>query len=1135
MIRTLIILSIFLVNNVFAQEPSSPEIGADTEPKDKGIKVIDKGNNLYSIELRNADLKDLIRYFAHEYKLNIIVDKEVTGKVTASLGNITIRQALEQILDSQGYMIEEREGILRVKKKPISSKRFILKNISVTNLQDNISSLLSEEGKAVIDSASNSILVIDDVKNLKMIEEYIKMVDVKNPQVLIEAKFIETTLTTAEKLGINWNVAATFTGAKRPTTFPFRKTGEKSFFPDVDVVTGDFSSKTGFPYATSDDYVLGTLDFQQFQAVLDFLFSQGDTKLISSPRVATLNNQQATISIATEYPLPKFEFNEETGTWNITDYEYREFGISLNVTPTVSKDGYINMIIKPEVSGLTGEAVEVGGISLPITTTKYAETKVSIRDGQTIVIGGLISEENILSKRKLPFFGNIPLIGGLFRHREESKTNKELLIFVTPHIIDLEKELEEKKKKEEIQDLYREGERYLRQDRLEDAKTIYERILALSPDEKLARDMLANIEEKIFKKKKERQVNQLLSKANEYISQGKYEEAFNIVSQALKIDPQHSLAKEYKSKIIKLITLRNKEIERLLRQGRSLYKRDKYFEADEIFLKVLDIQPDNAEALKYHQLCQEKLKELARKQKEREKKFMLIKAQLKKGKALFQEGKYDLALNIYEQILAMEATNKEARAMIIKCKKAKQELKKKNADQFFQEGLRLFNENMLKEAQILFEKALQAYPAHRSARRYLKKVKLLLKKEERKKKLVKKEKVFAEKKPTVEKEKIILQKLDKAKSLFATGNYKEAKVIFAEVLKLNPQHEEARLYYKICEEKLEEEQKEEEKGKELLKRQNEIKRLYKLALKYYRSKKYEKAVRLLERIITLDPERKEVIPLIESCYKKIEQEEKLKIREKIKALLEKGKNFARAEKYDRALECFYQIFIYEPDNKEAMREILYLKKKLRAVKIREAKKLIYDERKRQERRRKEMFNLAQRLYQEKNYTQAKRIIEKLLEQKKDEQYSALLNKIETKLKEKIKKAKPVQEEKFNGKKYYRTALGEYRKGNWAKAREFFQIASKDKKYAKKSIRYLKICEKKEKLEKEKQQLEFYYQKGVRYFELALYEEALKFFKKVMAINPSYQKVQYYMRLAEERKKILEQIGEYEQLPAEGGD
>jgi type II secretory pathway component GspD/PulD (secretin) len=320
--------------------PLEGEKGDIVNEKLKNIKVTEKGNNLYSIELRNADLKDVIRYFAHEYKLNIIVNKDVSGKVTASLGNITIRQALEQVLDSQGYTIEEKDGILRVKKKATGAKEFRLRNISVDDIKKKISGLLSDTGKMVVEKTSNSILVVDKPDNLSMVEKYINMIDVEGKQVLIEAKFVETTLTNTQRLGIDWTIASTFKAGKRPTTFPFRKTGEKSFFPENDATSSDFSSNSGFPYAAKSDYVFGTLDFQQFQAVLDMLFSKTDTKLISNPRVATLNNQKATVSIATEYPLPKFEFNENTGAWNITDYEYKNFGITLDVTPIISNDNY---------------------------------------------------------------------------------------------------------------------------------------------------------------------------------------------------------------------------------------------------------------------------------------------------------------------------------------------------------------------------------------------------------------------------------------------------------------------------------------------------------------------------------------------------------------------------------------------------------------------------------------------------------------------------------------------------------------------------------------------------------------------------------------------------------------------------
>jgi type II secretory pathway component GspD/PulD (secretin) len=277
---------------------------------------------------------------------------------------------------------------------------------------------------------------------------------------MIEAKLIETTLGSAEKLGIDWTIKVSATGSKRPTTLPwpdeYTGTGKKylpkiqtpnqlqreatTTYNDAGVAIGTTYTENlynklipGFPAVTADQFVFGTLDFSTFQAVLEVLKSRSSTKIISNPHITTLNNQEAKIFVGTTVSIPTYEYSKETGTQVISCYKDKEVGIKLVVIPNINEKSYITLNIKPNVDGITGFTGPSN--QFPMISSRSAETKVMIKDGHTLVIGGLISENRIKSKKGIPILGDIPILDLIFGKREGIIEKTELLIFVTPHII----------------------------------------------------------------------------------------------------------------------------------------------------------------------------------------------------------------------------------------------------------------------------------------------------------------------------------------------------------------------------------------------------------------------------------------------------------------------------------------------------------------------------------------------------------------------------------------------------------------------------------------------------------------------------------------------------------------------------
>ena len=290
---------------------------------------------------------------------------------------------------------------------------------------------------------------------------------------------IETELDDTEKLGIDWNLKVSITGAKRPTTFPFNqfasasdnKAGDLSnYFPQVFTQSpqqsttgaGGVTSTTtasefpnlaagiaAFPFATKDNFTYGTLDFSEFAAVLEMLKSRANTDIVSNPRIATLNNCEALINVGQTLNLPKYERNSSTGKMEITGYDPKILGVILKVIPHVNDNNEIVIDLEPQISDLLRYDTldKASGIVAPVFSSREAKTKVMIRDGDTIFIGGLIKENNVDIKRKMPFlgdiFGDVPYLGLLFTKKETTKQKTELIFFITVNLMTADKEIKD--------------------------------------------------------------------------------------------------------------------------------------------------------------------------------------------------------------------------------------------------------------------------------------------------------------------------------------------------------------------------------------------------------------------------------------------------------------------------------------------------------------------------------------------------------------------------------------------------------------------------------------------------------------------------------------------------------------------
>lgn len=457
----------------FAETPE-PEVTSETSHQAKEAvpeasePQPEPGN--VTIDFKDADIGNVLRVLARKSGVNIVAGKDVQGLVSIRLNNVPWEKALNVVLKTYGFVYEQDGNIIRVttsqglKQEELATEVFGLNYARASDANGSIKDILTDRGKARADDRTNVLVVTDVPTNLYQIRKVIERLDSKTPQVLIESRVIETTLGDADRLGIDWSTKVRVAGASRPWTFPFTNmstVGNKlaGYLPDgrgsqqtTGIAPGgtssggtttiqDFPSTTPpqagpFPVVDKNQFTFGTLDFSQFQAVMEFIKSRSDAKILSNPRITTLSNQQARILVGEILAIPKFERNSTTGVMEITGYTEKEVGIRLEVKPQVNSADEIVVHLKPEITSLLGYDEITKDIRAPRFSSRSAETEVRVKNGYTIAIGGLVRENKIDSIRKVPILGDLPILGAGFRFNDKRVDKTDLIFFITVRIVE---------------------------------------------------------------------------------------------------------------------------------------------------------------------------------------------------------------------------------------------------------------------------------------------------------------------------------------------------------------------------------------------------------------------------------------------------------------------------------------------------------------------------------------------------------------------------------------------------------------------------------------------------------------------------------------------------------------------------
>ena len=371
--------------------------------------------------------------------VNIVAGPEVTGLVTIQLKDVPWQRALDVVLSTYGYASERKGDIISVttvenlkkrredalvlaEQESLVTETFTLNFGKASEIIGSIEKMKTPRGSINFDQRTNTLIVTDIQGNLDLMEDVVRALDAVTPQVVIEVKVVETTLTNTENLGIDWTVKGTAQGAKSPTVFPFKAGASSEFLSGA------------FPSPAATDFAYGTLNTSTLSAVLEMLKSRSNTNILSNPKIVTLDNQMARIVVGSQYPIPTYTYNEQQAKLQVSGWQYKDIGIIFEVTPHVNNAGFVTIDLQPKITAIL-DFVTVENTQLPRLSTEEATTKVMIKDGDTLVIAGLIKDQVTETKKRVPILGDIPFLGEVFRKSESTKTKTELMIFLTPHII----------------------------------------------------------------------------------------------------------------------------------------------------------------------------------------------------------------------------------------------------------------------------------------------------------------------------------------------------------------------------------------------------------------------------------------------------------------------------------------------------------------------------------------------------------------------------------------------------------------------------------------------------------------------------------------------------------------------------
>ncbi len=412
-------------DDVFTTEQGSgqdvPAIGAS-----RTVKYRPSYRQLITLSLIDTDIRDALSALAMDQEINIATATEVSGKISVHLYQVTLEKALHAMTLAGGFSYHKHDDIYYVYKPKqakdpeidrLQMRIFKLRYAEVGEIQEILSSIPGIR-TLKFHEPSKTILVEDTPENLKKIETIINYWDTVPKQVMIEAKILEITLTDEMELGVEWAAilgdvrvgTSSFSRAVLPTgqeVSPVPQTGSGLFF---NLLTGS--------------------DSRQFAAAIDALQKKTNVNTLSTPKILAIHGQPAKVQVGGQQG-----YSVATTNLGVTteDIQFIDTGIVLEIVPYIDDDGTVLLNVKPSI---TSAQLEEG---IPVTRTAFVETWLLAKSGETVLIGGLIQDSITKTRSEVPCLGDLPLLGLLFGSRGRSVDKVELVVLITPTVVNMKK------------------------------------------------------------------------------------------------------------------------------------------------------------------------------------------------------------------------------------------------------------------------------------------------------------------------------------------------------------------------------------------------------------------------------------------------------------------------------------------------------------------------------------------------------------------------------------------------------------------------------------------------------------------------------------------------------------------------
>jgi type IV pilus assembly protein PilQ len=414
-----------------------------------------------SVNLKDVDLRDFFRLIHEISGLNVVVDPGVKGNLTIVLDDVPWDQALDIVLKNNDLDKQLDGNVLRLATKDTLRKEAdenrdlakavaesaevvtttrVLSYAKATALAVTLKKFLSSRGDIIADDRSNTLIIRDIPTTLPVMDNLIRQLDRKSQQVEIEARVVEANRSFSREIGTQFGFAGAnpsrsnvVGGTGGVGTSPITR-GPGLPTPPVVVSSSGASSGNTMPLASNLPASVPTSGiqyaFSSANFALDMIITaaeqRGVGKLLSKPKVITQNNEKATVKQGTKIPV-------QTIVNNTVSVQFVDAVLELDVTPQITADGTVYMDVTVENDQIDGSIPRVQGI--PAIDTQAAETKVTVNDGATVVIGGIIVTQQTTNIQQVPFVGSVPILGNLFKHTTVNSTSQELLFFLTPRIL----------------------------------------------------------------------------------------------------------------------------------------------------------------------------------------------------------------------------------------------------------------------------------------------------------------------------------------------------------------------------------------------------------------------------------------------------------------------------------------------------------------------------------------------------------------------------------------------------------------------------------------------------------------------------------------------------------------------------